>query len=156
MLVYRLNEINDFKKINSQVKAYEVNEAFPDVISIENILVNGHIKRSDFDYLLDVNIKADLVMACAFTLKPVDVLLDFDLSFRFGSSEKSDYELTDPLDLNPIILGNILAEKPYNVFHESADPNMFCDEPRIHPAFEGLKDLIKTKDKEGKWNGCSI
>jgi hypothetical protein len=33
---------------------------------------------------------------------------------------------------------------------------MFCDEPRIHPAFEGLKDLIKTKDKEGKWNGCSI
>ena len=150
MLVYRLNEINDFKKINELVESYPVSEEFPDLISIKNILVNGFIKKENFDYLLEINIKTNLVMACAFTLKPVDVLLDFDLKFIFGNSRKADYLLTDPLDLNPIILGNILAEKPYNVFHESADPNMFSDEPRIHPAFQGLEDLINNKDKEGK------
>jgi uncharacterized metal-binding protein YceD (DUF177 family) len=114
-----------------------------DLLKIAPTRVTGNF-RSEGEYIVGrFNIKTLLVMACAKTLKPVDVPLDFDTELVFGSGNDAEYPITQPLDLTDIIFGQILSEKPYTVYHLDAQNISFEEKKGPHPAFQ---DLDKSKN----------
>jgi len=114
-----------------------------DLLEINNIKVTGTVEHLPIEVKFSLNIKADLLMTCAYSLKEMIVPVDFELELLFGDTLDSDYELTNPLDLNDIILGNILVEKPFRIIHPDAKDTKFEAEKEAHPAFAELEDLLK-------------
>ncbi|MFU8793088.1 MAG: YceD family protein [Acholeplasmataceae bacterium] len=109
-----------------------------DIISIKPTKVTGSFQLQADDVLSTLHVSTTLDMACAKTLKPVKVSLDFELDLIFGSSDDADYPLLFPLELDDIIFGHILLEKPYTVYHPDADDISFEEERSPHPAFKDL------------------
>lgn len=140
---WSLFELEKINQINETIARYDVPEGYSDVDSISNIQVSGPVIHENSEVHILLNVKAELIMLCAFTLKEVEVMLNFQLDLIFGNSVDADYELTNPLELDDIVLGNILTEKPYRVFHKTADRSLFEPKPEVHPAFAELDELLK-------------
>lgn len=117
-----------------------------EIESIENTEVWGDFKYDSPDYVFDLEIKTDLTMLCAKTLKPVLVPLHFYVTERFSLSAHEDVRLIDKntVDLIPIIWSNIYLEKPLKVVHPDAKDLTF-DAPEEKKGHPGLKDLAKYK-----------
>ena len=109
-----------------------------DILSIEATHVTGSFKQQGEEVVANLTVSSRLDMACAKTLKPVEVDLTFDLDLVFGQSDESDYPLIYPIELDDIIFGHILLEKPYTVYHPDADGISFEEERKPHPAFKDL------------------
>lgn len=124
-----IKEVIDFR---THIKKHD------DIISIMPTKVTGTFKTEGDDVQAILEIKTTLDMACAKTLKPVRVSLDFTLDLIFGSTDQSDYPLQFPLELDDIIFGHILLEKPYTVYHPDADDISFEEQRSPHPAFKDL------------------
>jgi hypothetical protein len=56
---------------------------------------------------------------CNVTGLDVDVKLDFTLEITFGNSLNDDYPKESLIDLDELVFGHIVAEKPYDVYHSS-------------------------------------
>ncbi|MGI6782115.1 MAG: YceD family protein [Acholeplasmataceae bacterium] len=140
---WTLFELEKLNQIDETIDEFEVPDGYDDLLSITNIKVTGTINHLPQEVEFLLNIKADLLMSCAYSLKDVLVPVDFDLDLLFGNTNESDYELTNPLELADIILGNILVEKPFRVIHPDAKDQTFDLEKEVHPAFEELADLLK-------------
>lgn len=139
---WTLFELEKMNQINVTIDQFEIPEGYNDLVSITNIVIGGSINHLPVEIEFLLNIKCDLLMLCAYTLKEVLVPLDFNLDLLFGNTADSDYELTNPLELEDIILGNILAEKPFRVLHKDANEKLFEPKREVHPAFEELDDLL--------------
>lgn len=142
MLKWSLFELSQVNEINSQVKEMSVPSGYPDLAAIKNVTIHGKVKADDYSVKFNLHITCDLDMKCARTFKDVKVPLSFDLDLNFSDGKDADYSLENPLDLEPIIIGNILAEKPFAVYHKDSDPHEFEAKHEPHPAFQALKDLI--------------
>ena len=140
---WSLFELEKLNQIDEFVESFDFPETYSDLESITNIKVQGKITHLTEEIKMDLTITADAIKLCSYTLKEVFVPVNFNLELIFGGTSDSDYPLVNPLELDEIILGNILAELPYRVFHESADPKLFEPEPTTHPAFEELEELLK-------------
>lgn len=140
---WSLFELDKLNNINEYIESYDIPETYSDVESIKDIKVVGKVIHINGEIKLELRITADAIKLCSYTLKEIFVPVDFEFDLLFGSSNDSDYPLTNPLELDEIILGNILAELPFRVFHESADPKEFEPKPKTHPAFEELAELLE-------------
>lgn len=137
MKVY-LWHVQDQALLNDTIDFSTLLQSQIDIIAIKPTKVTGYFKSQADDVIATLHISTALKMACAKTLKPVDVTLDFDLDLIFGSSDEADYPLGFPLELDDIIFGHILLEKPYTVYHPDADDISFDEERSPHPAFKDL------------------
>jgi uncharacterized metal-binding protein YceD (DUF177 family) len=140
---WTLFELEKLNQIDETIHHYDVPEGYDDLLSITNIRVTGkaNIITAGVEFIL--NIKADLLMSCAYSAREVEVPIDFNMDLLFGNTEDSDYELNNPLELDEIILGNILVEKPFRVIHPDEKDRTFEVEKEVHPAFAELADLLK-------------
>lgn len=139
---WTLFELENLHQINGTIESFQVPEGYSDLDSITNVTVSGRVTHTINEVKMNLRVVCELNMLCAYTLKDVHVPLDFELDLIFGPTLDADYELSNPLELDDIILGNILAEKPFRVFHETADPKVFEPKKEVHPAFEELEDLL--------------
>ena len=48
-------------------------------------------------------------------LSEKDIPMNFKLDISFGDINKCDYPLENIIEMDPIIIGNILAEAPYSI-----------------------------------------
>ncbi len=100
------------------VSAYMADD--PDLITVSDAFVEGEIDiEDDTFYHFDLHIKATLTVACARSLEPVPLNLDFFVTETFSEEEKDPNRRPDGLtiDLLPIIWSNIYLEKPMRVIH---------------------------------------
>ena len=120
-----------------------------DVISVTPTRVEGSIDIVDEFFYFDINIKTTLTVACARSLKPVELEMDFDVLETFTDNEDDEYRQIDgmTIDLLPVIWSNVYLEKPMRVIHpDHQDDDRFEaeeDHNRTsggHPALQKLKD----------------
>ncbi len=119
--------VDELKKKFHQEPTFEttvdVSDFLPedeDILSVSSALVKGEIDiENDEYYHFDLAIKATLTVACARTLKPVDLDLDFTVVETFSHDEKDEYRQIEgiTIDLLPVIWSNIYLEKPMRVIH---------------------------------------
>lgn len=154
MLRINLYEIQNEYKIDTKINSFKIPSNFPDILSIKNIQIKGILKPIKQGSIIkaDLNIKSDCVMACAISLKEVDVSLNFNLELLFGPTKECDYSLEDPLKLDEVILGNIISELPNKVIHKDSELKTFEKPEKIETNFQReLKKLkLKLQKKEAK------
>ena len=117
-----------------------------DILSISTAHVEGTYTYHDPDFIFDLKIQTTLTMACAKTLKPVQVDLDFSVEEIFSLTLDEEKRLIEgnSIDLYPVVWSNIYLEKPLRVVHPDAKDLTF-DDPEEKPIHPGLKDLEKFK-----------
>ncbi len=121
----------------------------PEIFSIHATTVDGVFKVQDEQYVFTLHIQTTLTMACAKTLKPVDVPLAFEIEEIFTQDRHDDNRTIEgqTIDLYPVVWSNIYLEKPMRVLHPDAHSITFDEpteeeKPKGHPAFQ---DLAKYK-----------
>ncbi len=127
---WSINELNKFRLTNhtfeytADFHAF-VTEDLIDLIDISDVEVSGSFQVIEAfeQYLFDLTIKCTLTLACAITLQPVDVPMNFQTSVIFSKTfvDDSVYLIEgNTVDLDPIVWSNILIEKPMKVVAENA------------------------------------
>lgn len=99
-----------------------------DFIDISQVSVSGSFRviEAFSEYVFDVKIKCTLTLACAITLDPVEVAIEFETSLVFATTliDDSVYLIEgNTIDLDPVIWANILIEKPMRVVSDNAYEN---------------------------------
>ena len=96
----------------------EVPDGYDDLLSITNIKVNGNVNILTRRIWIYPNSKSFRFTngLCVFS-KRSSCSTKFWNGLTICNNEDADYELTNPLELDDIILGNILVEKPFRVIH---------------------------------------
>jgi len=117
-----------------------------DILALKPTFVEGTFTYLEPDFVFDLRIQTTLTMACAKTLKPVEVDLDFEVEEIFSLLPDEEKRLIEgnTIDLYPVVWSNIYLEKPLRVVHPDAK-NITFDEPEEKPIHPGLKDLEKFK-----------
>ncbi|MGA0351782.1 MAG: hypothetical protein ACO3MF_03440 [Acholeplasmataceae bacterium] len=92
-------------------------------------------RSSYYDLIFDADI--DLTLACAKTLKPVPYQMHLHATISFGNLDEADFEITKEIELDQLVLGEIMAEKPVLVYHHDANNIKFEKEKNPSP-FEAL------------------
>lgn len=128
--------LNINEKINFNHKIKDRN----DIIEIKDSNIIGVAKWQDKNLLIDLNIDVELTLASTRTLKPIKHQLKFPLNLIFGEHEEADFVLTNEIELDEIIFGHIILEKPLSIYNEDEEL-LVKNEKTVHPAFEKLKDL---------------
>jgi uncharacterized protein len=136
---------NTFKEVLDLSAFIDEND---DILAISPVTVDGEFEVEDNTYYhFDMTIKATLTVACAITLEPVEVPLDFDITETFTEDERDEYRQIEgiTIDLLPIIWSNIYLEKPLRVVSKDAtfrSDKQSEKKDNVNPAF---KDLEKYK-----------
>jgi len=121
-----------------------------DILSVSSAAIKGEIDIENEEYYhFDLEIKATLTVACARTLKPVELELDFTVVETFSREEKDEYRQIEgiTIDLLPVIWSNIYLEKPMRVIHpDHVDDDRFPSseewekkKKRIRPELQELE-----------------
>lgn len=111
-----------------------------DVIEIKPFELTYEMKNRDsyMDVIFTAEVK--LILACAKTLKPVPYDMNLDATIIFGNLDEADFELTKEIELDLLVLGEIMAEKPVAVYHPDAEKISFEKEKNPSPFEALLKD----------------
>lgn len=130
------NVLNINEKINFKHKLKDRN----DIIEIEDSNITGVIRWLDNDLIASLDVDVYLTLASTRTLKPIKHHLKFPLNLIFGEHEDADFVITKEIELDEIIFGHIILEKPLSIYNEDEEL-LVENEKTVHPAFEKLKDL---------------
>ena len=126
-----------------------------DIRRISPVKVSGFLYNNDEEYELNINIKGEMILSCARTLK--DVKYPFDIDINEIIDEKNEFDvkiIQNRLDIFPIIWQYILMDIPLRVIHPDAKEKplqgsgwrlITVDEKKekIDPRLEGLSKFIK-------------
>ena len=146
-MLFNVNNLETVTPINEEVKLNDLLNKESDILKVNHCLVTGVVKKEGKNVVFDININANLDLACSLTLKPVPYDLIFDAEIIFSDDiELQDFVLENPIDLRPYILAYIITEKPITIYHPDADQAEFEKKEEAHSAFASLKDL-KIKNR---------
>jgi uncharacterized protein len=121
-----------------------------DILKISPVEVKGdyEIYDDNQEFVFYMEIKCTLTMACAITLKEVEVELDFDVEETFTTYKTEEFNTIEgiTIDLLPILWSNIILEKPMRVVSPDAtsdfeQDNIEFEDENINNAFAKLKDF---------------
>ena len=97
-----------------------------DILSVQNAKSVISITKIDMEtFKFDYQIKVDLTIACALTLEPVPLCLDFNVSETYSTySSEEDEEIFpiegNTIDTKSIVWSNILLNIPIRVVRDDA------------------------------------
>ena len=126
-----------------------------DIRRISPVKVNGFLYNNDEEYELNINIKGEMILPCARTLK--DVKYPFDIDINEIIDEKNEFDvkiIQNRLDIFPIIWQYILVDIPLRVLAPDAKEKplqgsgwrLITEDDKnekIDPRLEGLSKFIK-------------
>ena len=115
-------------------------EHIEDVIDIAAFKLTYDIRQRDAYLDLKLSAHINLTLACAKTLKPVQYPMELETTIVFGHIDEADFEMTKDVELDQLVLGEIMAEKPVVVYHEDAEKIRFEKEKNPSPFEALLKD----------------
>jgi len=127
---WSINELNKFRLTNNTFDYVSdfhsfMTEDLIDFIDISPVSISGsfQVLEAFEEYLFDVRIQCTITLACALTLKPVEVPMDFETTLSFATKliDDSVYLIDgNTVDLDPVVWANILIEKPMRVVASDA------------------------------------
>ncbi len=138
--------LKDLQNNPSIIRTYDYHDAIeslPEILTIAPVKVIANATFLNDSLTMDVLIEADMQLACAKTLKPVDYHLKVNEKIIFGNDIDADFILEDAIPFKDIIFGYILSEKPLVVYHPDAKKLAFKETKHPHPAFADLKQFLK-------------
>jgi uncharacterized metal-binding protein YceD (DUF177 family) len=91
-----------------------------EVTRIENCQVQVSYTKTTILTLV-LHIICDTILACAVTNKEVRCSLDFIVDITYGTTPDCDFIPPTQIDLDQLVYGNIICEKPEVVYHASVD-----------------------------------
>lgn len=126
-----------------------------DIRRISPVKVSGFLYNNDEEYELNINIKGEMILPCARTLK--DVKYPFDIDINEIIDEKNEFDvkiIQNRLDIFPIIWQYILVDIPLRVLAPDAKEKPLQGsgwrliteddkKEKIDPRLEGLSKFIK-------------
>jgi len=127
-----------------------LHEDIIDILHIHPVFVNGtfRLMNQDQEYWFNLHVKTMLDMPCALTLETLTIPIEFDTELIFSRIEIDDstYLVNGiTIDLDPVIFGEILVEKPYRVTKPGVELEMLHqnaeieDETEQRNPFQALK-----------------
>ncbi len=139
-----INGSKNYIEINSTCKIKEEVLKTTEIISISEVIVVGSIKRVLDDLFLTLQIKGEMSLPCAVTLKPVlypfNVDIEGDIYELFEEIGIFLKKSENTIDILPIIWENILMEIPIRVVSEEAS--------RCTLSGDGWKVITKPDQKQ--------
>ena len=125
-----------------------------DIRRISPVKVSGFLYNNDEEYELNINIKGEMILPCARTLK--DVKYPFDIDINEIIDEKNEFDvkiIQNRLDIFPIIWQYILVDIPLRVLAPDAKEKPLQGsgwrliteddkKEKIDPRLEGLSKFI--------------
>ena len=117
-----------------------------------------HVKISGHEYedllILNVEVKADIIGVCSYTLEDVPIHLNFKDSLEFSNEVEDDEELfyvAEPIfDIDPYILGLIIAETPMKIVKNGAKLPSGGKDFRVLSEEEYLEE--KKQKTDSRWS----
>jgi uncharacterized protein len=91
-----------------------------DILNIPTFKLNYDIIEKSNYIQLSVQATIQLDLACSKTLKPVPYEMDIDTEITFGDLDDCDFIYSKTININDILLGIIVSEKPYVIYHKDA------------------------------------
>ena len=92
-----------------------------DIRSITPVNVEGYIFNNEECIELDINIKGEMILPCARTLKNVKYPFDINIDELIDENSNNSFEIIqNKLDIFPIIWQNILVDVPLRILAEDA------------------------------------
>lgn len=138
-----LQELSDRETFDCTVDYRSYITDIEDILDIGLARVAGEVRVEGNQVIAEITVDVGLTLGCSKTLKPVAYPMHFPATIIFGTDDKADYRLEDPLDLTPIVFGYIVSEKPYTIYHPDADVDYVEDANTSHPAFADLDKIYK-------------
>ena len=122
-------------------------DGFENIVKVTNCNVKEEIwQRSEEEYFIKFEIKANLLLSDSLTLEEINFPVDIKASEIFSSDENNENAFLISgitLDTKEAIISNILINKPINISNaEYFDSDIEEDDDNINPAFASLKDLL--------------
>ena len=114
------------------------------------------VKGHEYDDLLvlDVEVEADIIGVCSYSLEDVPLHLKFEDSLEFSNEVSDDdeifYEDKPIFDLDPYILGLIIAETPMKIVKKGAKLPCSGAGYRVISEDEYLKE--ESTKKDSRWS----
>ena len=122
-----------------------------DIISLDNVNIKGDISYNYGEYYISLDIKGEFILPCSLTLEPVTVPLNTHVEGNLEEILKEiGQNLTNTLDIFPIIWENILMEVPLKVVSDKPITKTSGDgwkliteeEKKVNPELEKLRELL--------------
>lgn len=128
-----------------------------DIKDISDVKIIGSIEEEGPSYIVNLNIKCELTLTCAVSLKdvkyPIDININEIISENDENIEIFDKIVNNSIDLVPIIWQNILMEVPIRVVSpDIKEENIYGDgwkfitkeeeNKEIDPRLSKLKDFL--------------
>ena len=109
-----LNILNNKSKINIDDKINFPKEDLKKagILDLKEVNIKGEITVDFDEYLLNLNVKGEMVLSCSLTLEPVDYPFDIKIEENLNEIIKKTQKT---IDILPIIWENILMEIPMRV-----------------------------------------
>lgn len=142
-MIFSIHQLKEVKTLDFTYDYKDHLKNVVDMLSIEPAHITADLNWIEDELIMDIHVDVNMVLACSKTLKPVPFEMSFDAEIIFGSSEDSDFPLSDPLELTDIIFGYIVSEKPFTIYHPDAMNTSFEKERSPHPAFADLDKTFK-------------
>ncbi len=122
------------------------------IIELNDVSIKGDITKHLDNFHLNIEVKGIMVLPCSISLKPTDYPFSFNIDDDFDDNiQKNLKNVTNSIDIFPIIWENILMEIPLRVVNADLSDvktkgdgwQLITDkESRINPELEKLKDLL--------------
>ncbi len=114
-----LNILNNKSKINIDDKINFPKEDLKKagILDLKEVNIKGEITVDFDEYLLNLNVKGEMVLPCSLTLEPVDYPFDIKIEENLNEIIKKTQKT---IDILPIIWENILMEIPMKVVSPKA------------------------------------
>ena len=114
-----LNILNNKSKINIDDKINFPKEDLKKagILDLKEVNIKGEITVDFDEYLLNLNVKGEMVLPCSLTLEPVDYPFDIKIEENLNEIIKKTQKT---IDILPIIWENILMEIPMKVVSPNA------------------------------------
>ena len=128
-----------------------------DIKNISDVKIEGNIEEEGPSYVVNLNIKCELTLTCAVSLKDVKYPIDIDINEIISENDENieifDKIVNNSIDLVPIIWQNILVEVPIRVVSpDIEEENIYGDgwkfitkeeeDKEIDPRLSKLKDFL--------------
>ncbi|MBU1143038.1 MAG: DUF177 domain-containing protein [Firmicutes bacterium] len=140
---YSIHDLKEKTSIDLVIDYSKMIEDSLEILAIEPAKVKADIFFKHDELTMNIHVDVLMELACSKTLKPVPYEMSFDEVIIFGNTEDADFPLEEPLELEDIIFGYIISEKPYTIYHPDANEASFEQEKSPHPAFADLDKIVK-------------
>ena len=152
----------DITRLKSNIDEYaliDLNYSFSkeelkntNILELNNVNIKGDITKRLDNFHIKVDVEGVMVLPCSISLKPTNYPFHFEIDDDFDESvQKNLKNVTNSIDIFPIIWENILMEIPLRVVNSDLSDvktkgdgwQLITDkESRINPELEKLKDLL--------------